>query len=311
MTSLTGPLRQPLFDGPLDIVGDVHGEFETLLTLCRHLGYDEEGVHSEGRRLVFVGDLTDRGPDSPAVVDYVARLRDRRRAQAVLGNHDLNLLLGLRKFDNGWFYGEPFHSNGQLVPQRLADHAIRSRVLDVLGTFPLVLERHDVRVIHACWDDLMLERVGTSHDVVTTYESHREEIAGRLVATPPGDEVEGELIHQNENPVKRLTSGLEERAPAPYERGGRLRTVQRVSWWRNYRARPLCIFGHYSIPHGQCRGSASSFCIDYGVGYRWRERARGVTEDFQQRLAAYRFPEHEIVFDNGDRLAADVARQPV
>lgn len=63
------PLVQPLFDGPLDIVGDIHGEIDALRSLIRHLGYDDDGTHPDCRRLVFVGDLTDRGPDSPAVVD--------------------------------------------------------------------------------------------------------------------------------------------------------------------------------------------------------------------------------------------------
>jgi hypothetical protein len=33
-------LIQPLFDGPLDIVGDVHGEIGALRSLMHHLGYD-------------------------------------------------------------------------------------------------------------------------------------------------------------------------------------------------------------------------------------------------------------------------------
>ena len=50
-------LIQPLFDGPLDIVGDVHGEIGPLQALFARLGYDERGLHTT-RRLVFVGDLT-------------------------------------------------------------------------------------------------------------------------------------------------------------------------------------------------------------------------------------------------------------
>ena len=38
------------------------------------LGYRTDGCHAEGRRLVFVGDLFNRGEDSPAVVDCVADL---------------------------------------------------------------------------------------------------------------------------------------------------------------------------------------------------------------------------------------------
>ena len=46
-------LIQPLFDGPLDIVGDVHGEIEALRSLMQHLGYDDAGSHPEGRHSAY------------------------------------------------------------------------------------------------------------------------------------------------------------------------------------------------------------------------------------------------------------------
>ena len=58
----------------MDVVGDVHGELEALQNLVGHLGYAEDGTHPEGRFLVFVGDLVDRGPDSPGVVAWVQRM---------------------------------------------------------------------------------------------------------------------------------------------------------------------------------------------------------------------------------------------
>src|SRR5687768_9422830 len=52
--------------GPFDIIGDVHGCIEELTELLSTLGYsrDSEDVyrHPEGRRLIFIGDLADRGP---------------------------------------------------------------------------------------------------------------------------------------------------------------------------------------------------------------------------------------------------------
>ncbi len=75
-------LVKPLFDGPLDIVGDVHGEIDALTILLRRLGYSPEGSHPEGRRLAFVGDLVDRGPASPAVVEGVRRLIENERRNA-------------------------------------------------------------------------------------------------------------------------------------------------------------------------------------------------------------------------------------
>ena len=112
-------LVRPLFEGPIDVVGDTHGEIQALHDLLARLGYREDGTHPQGRRLVFVGDLTDRGPDSPAVVALVQRFVENGLAQCVLGNHDLNLLLGDEKYDNNWFYGREFLFEGAVVPQKM------------------------------------------------------------------------------------------------------------------------------------------------------------------------------------------------
>lgn len=64
-------LIQALPAGPLDIVGDIHGEYEALCSLMAHLGYDPQGKHPDNRTLVFVGDFCDRGPDSPAVLALI------------------------------------------------------------------------------------------------------------------------------------------------------------------------------------------------------------------------------------------------
>ena len=77
-------LIQSLPAGPLDIVGDIHGEFEALRALMHHLGYDAQGHHQDGRTLVFVGDFCDRGPNSPAVLVLVQQLVETGRAVAVL-----------------------------------------------------------------------------------------------------------------------------------------------------------------------------------------------------------------------------------
>ena len=62
-------LVQPLFEGPIDTVGDIHGEIDAFRDLLGHLGYADDGSHPQGRRLVFLGDLTDRGPDNPQWTD--------------------------------------------------------------------------------------------------------------------------------------------------------------------------------------------------------------------------------------------------
>jgi len=89
-----------------DIIGDVHGCYDALRRLCTSLDYDDAFYHPQGRRLVFLGDMTDRGPNSLRVLNLVGRLVSRGRAFLTLGNHDDALLR--------WLCGQPLdiHKGG-------------------------------------------------------------------------------------------------------------------------------------------------------------------------------------------------------
>lgn len=101
-------VRDPLWTnrkhvrGPFDLVGDIHGCYEELCLLMDELGWERttEGrrtaTHPEGRQLVFVGDLVDRGPDSPGVLELVMNLVEDGVAMCVTGNHDAKLLRVVR-----------------------------------------------------------------------------------------------------------------------------------------------------------------------------------------------------------------------
>jgi len=267
-----------------------------LRSLVQHLGYDEAVSHPEGRRLVFVGDLTDRGPDSPAVVKLVQSLIEAGRVQCVLGNHDFNILIDHDKPENKWFYGEEFlDKDGSVVPQVLADESTRQRVRAFFRTLPIALERDDLRVVHACWDDEMIDVVRDATDATSLYQQYAAKIDSEFAGSDL-DKTGRDLEHQNSNPVKLITSGPEERSEKPIEAGGKIRNERRVIWWNDYDD-AVCVFGHYSIPDGQPRGNGSSFCVDFGVGKRWTERRMGKTEAFERKLAAVRFPERVFVFD--------------
>jgi protein phosphatase len=100
--------REPLWTdkrrdhGPFDIIGDIHGCAVELQTLLNKLGYrvawsgdsDDRAVSVEapaGRKAIFVGDLTDRGPNSPDVLRIVMSMTEAGIAYAVQGNHDRKL----------------------------------------------------------------------------------------------------------------------------------------------------------------------------------------------------------------------------
>jgi hypothetical protein len=300
----TAPLVRPLPDGPLDIVGDVHGEAEALRALLGRLGYGPDGTHPEGRRLAFVGDLVDRGPDSPGVVRWLRPLLDAGRACCALGNHELNILLGRQKPENDWF----FH---------LADRGECREIVDCFGRLPLALERDDLRVVHACWDEEMIAAARRAADAGELYGDYRGRLDEALRLLGVGDEAAVKLARQNRNPVKLLTSGREDRAPEPFEANGKVRCERRVAWWLGY-AGPLCVFGHYwrtilpgevdaehlfdGVPKNALLPGGAALCIDYSVGKRFRERLAAPGGPFRTQLAALRLPERTLYFDDGECL---------
>ena len=85
--------------GPFDIIGDVHGCLGELEHLLERLGYDERGRHPVGRRLIFLGDLIDRGPESVGVLRRVLPMMAEGRALLVPGNHDVKFVRWLRGHD--------------------------------------------------------------------------------------------------------------------------------------------------------------------------------------------------------------------
>ena len=104
--------RQPLWTnlrhehGPFDIIGDVHGCFDELMELLGKLGYDVHGDSTDGRsyavgnpagrKLVFLGDLVDRGPNSPGVMRLVMSVVRSGAGFCVAGNHDVKLSRALK-----------------------------------------------------------------------------------------------------------------------------------------------------------------------------------------------------------------------
>ena len=80
--------------GPFDIIGDVHGCHTELMNLLSELGYDIDAdpiAHPEGRRVVFLGDLVDRGPGVAEVLDVAMSMVDAGTALCILGNHENKL----------------------------------------------------------------------------------------------------------------------------------------------------------------------------------------------------------------------------
>ena len=344
-------LVQALPAGPLAIVGDVHGEIDALDALLGRIGI---GEYRSDRGIVFVGDLVDRGPDSVAVVQRVQRLVERGIALVVAGNHELNLLQSDVKEGNGWFFSDDEDvahlEDGRKIPlrSRRAKPEERRDIVAFLRTLPLVLARDDLRVVHACDDASSLASL-PEYGEIAELSSH---FGGRIAAELEGggvsaraaadrrcfahlkdsvikpdrhlsDVAREDAAHQNDNPVKVLTSGREREVPEGkhFFTGGKWRFVARDPWWLNRVPRPATVVGHYWRRRNATMPGKKDvwddidpfawynevFCVDYCVGRRFAERAEGRLRDFDAALGAMLWPERELLWDERAERTSTVA----
>ncbi|MDD5681364.1 MAG: polynucleotide kinase-phosphatase, partial [Candidatus Omnitrophica bacterium] len=101
--------RTPLWNnrrhehGPFDIIGDIHGCFDELVALLDKLGYEVKFEkdkkitvkHPNGRKVIFLGDIVDRGPKIVETLRLTMSMVQSGIALCVPGNHDMKLV---RKF---------------------------------------------------------------------------------------------------------------------------------------------------------------------------------------------------------------------
>lgn len=263
-------LVQKIIGSQIDIIGDVHGEYDALVNLLAQLGYNLNGNHNSNRKLVFVGDLIDRGPDSPAVIKLVKKLVESGNAQAILGNHELNILKNDAKAGAGWFFEERTLKDKIYEPFARAFDAEKKEIFNFISTLPLALENDSLRIVHATWDSQLIEKVKKYklNDVANLYRKFENNVDEELerngilsaykkeskmwdVEDPnakiPFLEATSayNIAHQMNNPFRVLTSGVEKRAVKSFYTSGKWRFVERFSWWDEYNEEIPVVVGHF------------------------------------------------------------------
>ncbi len=181
MTSgvFTGRIDHRDASGPFDIIGDVHGCADELIELMQRLGYTVHfhdmgpggekrrrvRVHNpEGRRIIFVGDLVDRGPRSPDALRIAMAMVEDEQALCVPGNHDAKFMR--------WLQGrnvKPTHGL-DLTMEQMAEEPreFHDQVRVFLERLPLYLWLDEGRlvVVHAAIRERM---IGTTSDHTRTF----------------------------------------------------------------------------------------------------------------------------------------------
>jgi serine/threonine protein phosphatase 1 len=146
------------------VIGDIHGCYVELLDLLDRagLGADED--------IVAVGDILDRGPAGPQVLDF---FRQTPRASSILGNHERKHLRSAR--------GELAPAASQKIT-RAQFGAVYPDCLAFLATLPRHRELPEALIVHGFWEPgVPLER---QRDTVLTGTLSGEDYLARHYARP-------------------------------------------------------------------------------------------------------------------------------
>lgn len=116
------------------VIGDIHACFDPLQQLLKLIDFNPTKD-----KLIFVGDLINRGPDSVKVLNFVKNLGDS--AQTILGNHELSLLA----LSTGAIEAKPGDTYSAILEQDNKDE-----LLNWLRQLPTLLQvGHGAIVAHA------------------------------------------------------------------------------------------------------------------------------------------------------------------
>ena len=287
-----------------------------------------------------MGDLVDRGPDSPAVVELVRRFVEAGRAQCILGNHEMNLLRDDKKQGNHWFI-VPGKEDG--YESKFVDVAEKKGIVDFLLKLPLALANDKLRVVHACWHHQSiaeLEKMDGRIDSLSAFNQYdarshaverpqnmTEDELDRILKdrdnTPEllVEQAEYDVAHQMNNPLRVLTSGVEVIAKKPFWAGGKWRMVSRQKWWENYVDTVPVVVGHYwrrfnELPSGLSEKDGPD--LFEGIEpHHWMGKKKNIycvdfsvglrhkanaenSPESMGRLAALRWPEKLVMYDDGE-----------
>ncbi len=152
-------------------IGDVQGCLSSLNTLIKQL--------PRGSKLIFLGDLVNRGPDSLGTLRRLKQLQEAGVAECILGNHDLNLLA----CDAGIRETKPLDTIDDILTA-----PDRRELIDWLRYRPMALSNGKVLLVHAGvlpqWS--LKQTLSLAHEVESTlrHKKYREFLAKMYGNTP-------------------------------------------------------------------------------------------------------------------------------
>ncbi|MFN5634825.1 MAG: metallophosphoesterase [Flavobacteriia bacterium] len=299
-----------------DIIGDIHGHADELEVLLKKLNYRKQGgiyEHPDDRKVIFLGDFIDRGPQIRRVLHIVKDMMDAGNAEAIMGNHEFNAIAfhtpNLNANEGGFYRKHNYKEIHQHLATLEQFHKFQSEWTDFLSWFkslPIFIEKDNFKAVHACWDQAHVNWL-------------RENFNGF-----DDDFLRGSTTKNTDSywVIEELLKGKEERLPEGhsfFDKDGHERRHCRLKWWQplekrrilgdvmmacpdslsedlitkeyyDYQDNKTVFFGHYWLKGLPKLENRNAICLDYSVA------KGGVLAAYRTEYLESATPENGFVF---------------
>ncbi len=212
----------------IDFIGDIHGYANELEALLQKLGYAKKSgayAHPE-RKVVFVGDYIDRGPQIKETLEIVKAMVDTENAIALMGNHEYNALcFHYQETEGGHLRKHEIKNiiqHYETLKQFQNKQKEYESYLEWFKSLPLYYETDSFRAVHACWDNKNIQYL-------------RDNLIN--------DRLTDDLIYQSvkigtplNRAIDQTLKGKEMKMPSGNfftDKDGTKREDIRIKWWEN------------------------------------------------------------------------------
>lgn len=299
-----------------DIVGDIHGHAIQLKKLLHRLGYEQEGYvyRHPTRKVVFVGDYIDRGPNIADSIRIVKSTIEAGAGYAIMGNHEYNAIAyHTLRIDGEYFrpHTEKNRKQHAATLEQLSQSEMKEAT-EWFRSLPVTLELEGIRVVHAAWQHSLISVINQqrmtrgdfTHEFLTQSEIRGSGLNLAIEAVLKGPEItlpDGQSFH---------------------DKDGHSRRNARAKWWQPRIGKTLSdylmletdieiptsiadhidsypddavpvFFGHYWLQTKPEPLAANVACVDYSVAkggklcaYRWNGEHTLQPENFASVDAA-------------------------
>lgn len=211
-----------------DLIGDIHGHADKLEALLAKLGYSKKNNYyaHPTRKVLFVGDYIDRGPQIRQTLEIVRQMVVHGSAIALMGNHEYNALcFHFQKTEGGHLRK---HNIKNIVQHYETLKQFQSKqeefedYLEWLKKLPLFYVTETFRAVHACWDNKNINF-----------------LKQKLVNNCLTDELIYEAVKKEtrlHEAIEQTLKGKEMKMPPGLsfnDKDGTIRQEVRIKWWED------------------------------------------------------------------------------